>query len=202
MYARGRCPDWSYTYAGRPAMTAMALVQYIERRLREHSEEYSDTSGKFNASSVSSTSPAVLSSVPTKKSKSKSHKDKDSTGATNSLLPMFAKIESCTPHLKQNIHVPVAPHRYLVFVVYYSFGSVSNFLLVLFLTSTPTPMLQTAISCCNCALCRTKGNAAAYSSAFMVRISAFCFCVCLCLAAKHIYIVTYSLSLSGDCGSE
>jgi hypothetical protein len=114
MYARGRCPDWSYTYAGRPAMTAMALVQYLERRLRDHSEETSDTSGKFNASSVSSTSPTVLSSVPTKKSKSKSHKDKDSTGATDSLLPMFAKIESCTPHLKQNIHVPIAPHRYLV----------------------------------------------------------------------------------------
>jgi hypothetical protein len=51
MYARGECPDISYTYNGRPPMTALAILRYLERRAGEDTSATWDWDAS-NASAV------------------------------------------------------------------------------------------------------------------------------------------------------
>jgi hypothetical protein len=56
MYACGECPDISYTYNGRPPMTALAIRRYIERRAAEDSAATWDIS---NASAMRDCGDAI-----------------------------------------------------------------------------------------------------------------------------------------------
>jgi hypothetical protein len=56
MYACGECPDISYTYNGRPPITALAIRRYIERRAAEDSAATWDVS---NASAVRNCGDAI-----------------------------------------------------------------------------------------------------------------------------------------------